>query len=161
MVDDVFIETKDFPRLDRYVEHTIDLPIASIKVDQSQTEVLNNIVEEALEFGNGFFHVISDLDHLLQGGPFQQQSFSIKRACPKCQKSYDELDPRMFSFNSKYGWCDPCQGTGQVLTHKSVPVKSLRDEIEAESERDRHVHDEVSATCDTCLGLYLASRCRT
>jgi excinuclease ABC subunit A len=155
LVDDVFIETKDFPRLDRYVEHTIDLPIASIKVDQSQTEVLNNIVEEALEFGNGFFHVISDLDHLLQGGPFQQQSFSIKRACPKCQKSYDELDPRMFSFNSKYGWCDPCQGTGQVLTHKSVPVKSLRDEIEAESERDRHVHDEVSATCDTCLGFRL------
>ena len=155
LVDDVFIETKDFPRLDRYVEHTIDLPIASIKVDQSQAEVLNNIVEEALEFGNGFFHVISDLDHLLQGGPFQQQSFSIKRACPKCQKSYDELDPRMFSFNSKYGWCDPCQGTGQVLTHKSVPVKSLRDEIEAESERDRHVHDEVSATCDTCLGFRL------
>ena len=136
-------------------------PECDVKIEpQTQSIIVNKLMSDYAGIHIGFLAPLvrarkGVYKDLLQGGPFQQQSFSIKRACPKCQKSYDELDPRMFSFNSKYGWCDPCQGTGQVLTHKSVPVKSLRDEIEAESERDRHVHDEVSATCDTCLGFRL------
>ena len=39
--------------------------------------------------------------------------FSTKRACPVCGTSYPELDPRMFSYNSKHGWCGSCVGTGQ------------------------------------------------
>ena len=40
------------------------------------------------------------------------QVFSIKRACPSCGTSFAELDPRLFSFNSKHGWCEDCFGTG-------------------------------------------------
>jgi excinuclease ABC subunit A len=38
--------------------------------------------------------------------------FSTKRACPVCSTSYAELDPRLFSYNSKHGWCPDCVGTG-------------------------------------------------
>ena len=42
--------------------------------------------------------------------------FSTKRACPSCSRSFPELDPRLFSFNSKHGWCDACYGTGLKLS---------------------------------------------
>jgi excinuclease ABC subunit A len=44
--------------------------------------------------------------------------FSTKRACPVCGTSYAELDPRMFSYNSKHGWCTSCVGTGLALTRE-------------------------------------------
>jgi excinuclease ABC subunit A len=42
--------------------------------------------------------------------------FSTKRACPSCSRSFAELDPRLFSFNSKHGWCESCFGTGLEMT---------------------------------------------
>jgi excinuclease ABC subunit A len=42
--------------------------------------------------------------------------FSTKRACPECGRSFEELDPRLFSFNSKHGWCPECYGTGLLLS---------------------------------------------
>ena len=44
------------------------------------------------------------------------QVYSTKRACPVCATSYAELDPRLFSYNSKHGWCPDCVGTGVKLT---------------------------------------------
>jgi excinuclease ABC subunit A len=41
--------------------------------------------------------------------------FSTRRACPSCARSFAELDPRLFSFNSKHGWCEECFGTGLKL----------------------------------------------
>ena len=41
--------------------------------------------------------------------------FSTRRACPKCARSFPELDPRLFSFNSKHGWCPSCYGTGLLF----------------------------------------------
>ncbi len=41
--------------------------------------------------------------------------FSTKRACPNCGTGFPELDPRLFSFNSKHGWCKSCFGTGLQL----------------------------------------------
>jgi excinuclease ABC subunit A len=46
----------------------------------------------------------------------QAEVFSTKRACPVCATSYPELDPRIFSYNSKHGWCPDCVGTGLKLT---------------------------------------------
>ena len=155
LVDNVFVATGDFPALDRYVEHTVELPVASIKVSESLRVELIDIVESALNYGDGFFHVISDIDTLLEGGAFEQESFSIKRACPSCQKSFEELDPRLFSFNSKYGWCEPCQGTGQFQDVKIRVVRHLKDEIEAEAERAKHTHDPAGVICESCHGYRL------
>jgi excinuclease UvrABC ATPase subunit len=53
--------------------------------------------------------------------------FSTKRACPQCGTSYPELDPRMFSYNSKHGWCTSCVGTGLTLTREQR--KALDDSV--------------------------------
>ena len=44
--------------------------------------------------------------------------FSTSRACPVCATSYPELDPRLFSYNSKHGWCPDCVGTGLALSRE-------------------------------------------
>ncbi|MFX8813093.1 hypothetical protein ABTM61_19395, partial [Acinetobacter baumannii] len=48
--------------------------------------------------------------------------FSTERACPSCGTSYPELDPRLFSYNSKHGWCPDCVGTGLALTREQRKV---------------------------------------
>jgi excinuclease ABC subunit A len=40
----------------------------------------------------------------------------VKRACPSCGTSFPELDPRLFSYNSRHGWCESCYGTGLALS---------------------------------------------
>jgi excinuclease ABC subunit A len=56
--------------------------------------------------------------------------FSTKRACPVCNTSYAELDPRLFSYNSKHGWCPDCVGTGVQLTkdQRKVFDDSVKDD---------------------------------
>jgi excinuclease ABC subunit A len=60
----------------------------------------------------------------------QVKVFSTKRACPVCGTSYPELDPRMFSYNSKHGWCTGCVGTGLKLTREQRKAydDSVRDD---------------------------------
>ena len=50
------------------------------------------------------------------GPTLEQKSFSTKRACPSCGTSFPEPDPRLFSYNSKHGWCASCFGTGLKLS---------------------------------------------
>ncbi|MDC1311659.1 excinuclease ABC subunit UvrA [Burkholderiales bacterium] len=161
LVDSTFVKTDAFPNLDRYVEHTIELPLASMTVSELQRAQIINVVLDALQYGSGFFHVISDIDDLLKGGTFEQESFSSKRACPSCQQSFDELDPRLFSFNSKYGWCHACQGMGQVLEGNIQSIKSLKDEIEVETERAKNTQDSDSAVCGMCDGVRLNNQAKS
>ena len=76
-------------------------------IAQNDNDTLERNVIKALDLGKGLVHVL-DLDAKRQ----KVQVFSIKRACPSCGTSFAELDPRLFSFNSKHGWCEDCFGTG-------------------------------------------------
>jgi excinuclease ABC subunit A len=87
-VDGVLLPTDHWPRLDRFKEHNIELPVQT--------------VEEGLEYGKGV---------IIAGNTL----YSTRRACPKCSRSFPELDPRLFSYNSKHGWCPSCFGTGLQL----------------------------------------------
>src|SRR5581483_7926954 len=96
-------------RLSRFKEHTIELPVAEIDVDARADTALHQALSRALDFGKGIVHVL---------GPKSDRVtvFSTKRACPSCGRSFAELDPRLFSFNSKHGWCESCYGTGVEMT---------------------------------------------
>ena len=50
--------------------------------------------------------------HPTGGGARRERRYSTARACAGCGRSFDELDPRLFSFNSRHGWCPGCRGTG-------------------------------------------------
>ncbi|MGB6105548.1 MAG: excinuclease ABC subunit UvrA [Pusillimonas sp.] len=126
-VDGEFIPVSPWPRLDRYKEHTLELPIADLVVDPKHEPVLREAVRSALEHGQGSMSVLLDLtppqsaslDERRSANPdtsAEQRHFSVKRACPSCGTSFPEPDPRMFSYNSKHGWCPGCFGTGLQLT---------------------------------------------
>ncbi len=105
-VDGERLATAAWPRLDRYREHDIELPVGQIKVTPKNETALRSLLQRALAFGKGVV--------IVKGGR-SEKVFSTLRACPSCARSFDELDPRLFSYNSKHGWCPGCYGTGVQL----------------------------------------------
>jgi excinuclease ABC subunit A len=113
-VDGSLIPTKKWPRLDRFIEHNIELPVAELKVSASGEAALREQLDLSLQHGRGVVHVRTES----AGGSAPDSDaavFSTKRACPNCGTGFPELDPRLFSFNSKHGWCKSCFGTGLQL----------------------------------------------
>src|SRR5690606_34802409 len=75
--------------------------------------------------------------------------FSTRRACPSCGDSFDDLDPRLFSFNSKHGWCHSCFGTGEILPEFS-------EELTGEEENWLDPENaDVGKPCKKCKGTRL------
>ncbi len=107
-VDGTALPTAKWPRLSRFKEHTIELPVATIEIGARTDTELHQALARALDFGKGLVHVL---------GPHAARVtvFSTKRACPSCGRSFAEPDPRLFSFNSKHGWCESCYGTGVAM----------------------------------------------
>jgi len=106
-VDGALLPTDKWPRLSRFHEHTIELPVATVAVSARAESDLRAALTTALDFGKGVVHVAK-----AEG---RAAIFSTRRACPSCARSFAELDPRLFSFNSKHGWCEECFGTGLKL----------------------------------------------
>jgi excinuclease ABC subunit A len=110
-VDGERLPTARWPRLDRFREHTIELPVATVQVSAAAERELRAALGRALDFGKGMVHV-------LEPGARREATvrvFSTRRACPSCGRSFAEPDPRLFSYNSKHGWCEDCFGTGVAL----------------------------------------------
>ncbi|HEY6619085.1 MAG TPA: excinuclease ABC subunit UvrA [Steroidobacteraceae bacterium] len=109
-VDGNLIPTKKWPRLDRFVEHNIELPLATLMIGAAGEAALREQLDLGLQHGRGVVHVRTESNVDSDAGVF-----STKRACPNCGSGFPELDPRLFSFNSKHGWCKGCFGTGLQL----------------------------------------------
>lgn len=167
-VDGEFLPTTGFPRIDRFKEHTIELPVASVTVTAANEKELRGHLRQALEIGKGVLHVLSGIENLadaMQGGQSTAgigalQVFSTQRACPVCATSYAELDPRLFSYNSKHGWCPDCVGTGVKLNKDQRKVYD--DTLLAEDNRGREVkfegqevEDLAEVECPKCHGTRL------
>jgi excinuclease ABC subunit A len=95
----------------------------------------------------------------------QHRVFSTLRACPACATSYAELDPRLFSYNSKHGWCTDCVGTGVKLSkdERKVFDDSVRDEKEKGREQtfaEPEIEDLANVACPSCEGTRLNATAR-
>jgi excinuclease ABC subunit A len=167
-VDGNFLSTTNFPRIDRFKEHTIELPVVSLDVLPERETRLREALAQALAHGKGVVHVLSQLDGLkeamLDGTPTatigRLDAFSTIRACPVCATSYAELDPRLFSYNSKHGWCTACVGTGVRLTKEQR--QALDDSVKADDASGREktfaepeLEDVALTACATCNGTRL------
>ena len=172
-VDGDFLPTTGFPRIDRFKEHSIELPVASLDVLPANETALRQALAKALEHGKGVVHVLSDLTGLrgamMAGAPTagigRAHVFSTLRACPVCSTSYAELDPRLFSYNSKHGWCPDCVGTGVKLTKEQRKVYD--DSVLADDQKGREqtfaepeVEDVGDVACPTCAGTRLNATAR-
>ncbi|MEY2687733.1 MAG: UvrABC system protein, partial [Pseudomonadota bacterium] len=172
-VDGEFLPTTGFPRIDRFKEHNIELPVASLDVLPSQETALRQALNTALEHGKGVVHVLSDLgglqDAMAAGESTarigQHRVFSTLRACPACATSYAELDPRLFSYNSKHGWCPDCVGTGVKLSkdQRQVFDDSIRDDKDKGREQtfaEPEIEDLIDTACPSCEGTRLNATAR-
>ena len=138
-VDGASLPTDAWPRLDRYREHDIDLPLGTVTVRADREPVLRAMIERALGHGAGRVRVADRQGETL---------YSTARACPGCGRSFDELDPRLFSWNSRHGWCPSCYGTG----------RELRGFDETETGEEAYwseTADRTARECGVCAGRRL------
>ncbi|MGC3988839.1 MAG: hypothetical protein QM796_03970 [Chthoniobacteraceae bacterium] len=86
---------------------------------------------------------------------------STEMSCPSCGDSFEELDPRLFSFNSPHGWCQGCRGFGEIWTAAVNDRAESQLEQELYEERQHEWLEEGEATpCPRCLGTRLNEAAR-
>jgi len=116
-VDKNIIRTDDKVKLERYKKHDIEVVVD--RLNTSDMTRLQEAVENGLEKGEGLVIVIAGEDERL---------YSSEMSCPLCDVTFEELQPRMFSFNSPFGACEDCNGLGfkqKVDPELVIPDKSL------------------------------------
>ncbi len=132
-VDGALLPTAKWPRLDRFVEHNIELPIVTLTLRANREPELREALKQALQQGRGVVQVFST------SKPLNISVHSTKRACPSCGTGFPELDPRLFSFNSKHGWCKTCFGTGLTLA-----------EFDAEQSGEESAWADLDSAAENC-----------
>jgi excinuclease ABC subunit A len=149
-VDGANLATAQWPRLSRFKEHTIELPVAEIAVGARTDTELHQALGRALDFGKGLVHVLDTkrLSGTAATGKAnlrpQPVVFSTRRACPSCGRSFAELDPRLFSYNSKHGWCESCCGTGV----ETPTEDGTTDPLEAQESGYEEAAPQICGSCD-------------
>ena len=139
-VDGAFVPTEPFPRLRRFVEHTIEMPIASVTVGRGSAAELRAAVITTLEAGDSVAHVLDRRGRITV--------HSSRRACPGCGRGFAEPDPRLLSFNSPQGWCPQCHGTGTI-------VSDFGAEQSGEEAQWLATDAASAAPCPACAGARL------
>jgi excinuclease ABC subunit A len=106
-VDGELIELRDPPRLNRRANHHISVVVDRLAVRERDRERLADSVGTALRMAAGTVEVLQ-----VDASEHGRHLFSERYACPTCELSIPELEPRQFSFNSPYGACPECDGLG-------------------------------------------------
>ncbi len=106
-IDGVVCDLDDAPKLAKNIKHTIEVVVDRFSVRADIQLRLAESFETALKLSEGIAQ-IAHMDNAKQ----PEQVFSAKFACPVCDYSIKELEPRMFSFNSPAGACPGCDGLG-------------------------------------------------
>jgi excinuclease ABC subunit A len=115
-IDGLVVDLDDAPELEKNKKHDIEVVVDRFKVKPELQLRLSESFEAALNLSEGLA-IITTMD----GAPIDAPSiksnaseilFSARFACPVCNYSIDELEPRMFSFNNPAGACPGCDGLG-------------------------------------------------
>ncbi len=142
LVDGELLSTDKWPRLDRYREHDIDMPISTLTVSGSDSRELRAAITNALDVSDGHFRIATPPPSS-EVKALELISYSTTRSCSRCARSFEELDPRLFSYNSRQGWCHSCLGTGLELQDYDANDESVPEPENSDTE------------CSTCQGKRL------
>uniref|UniRef100_A0A7C5V4F7 UvrABC system protein A n=1 Tax=Caldicellulosiruptor owensensis TaxID=55205 RepID=A0A7C5V4F7_9FIRM len=121
-VDGIVYELEEEIRLDKNKKHSIDVIVDRLIVKEGIESRLAGSIETALQLTGGIVNIsIVDGDEIV---------FSQNFACVDCGVSYEEITPRLFSFNTPYGACPTCTGLGYLqkvdpdllIPDKSIPI---------------------------------------
>jgi excinuclease ABC subunit A len=126
-VDGKFYEIDESPILDKQKKHSISVVVDRIVVKEGIQQRLADSLEIALKLADGLVEIENAKDA-------QVFVFSEKFSCPESGFTIEEIEPRLFSFNSPFGACSACDGLGvQMIFDESLvvpdPNLSLRDGV--------------------------------
>jgi len=118
-------------RLDRFREHDVEIVIGVLEGRGARSGRSNRplptaepqaLIDEALKVGHGTALALDNHSKVTV--------HSTERACPNCARSFQPLDPKMFSYNSAQGWCPKCRGFGELFYLPDVERGARADAIE-------------------------------
>ena len=150
-VDNQLKKVKGFQPLARFKEHFIDIVIAEID-RKTKLEEIRNALERAVQLGKGTARYLDDKNTI--------HVVSTQRCDPDTGRSFEELDPRLFSYNSPHGYCPVCRGYGLIETGSATIDESraesiLAAELEEEMRRGRSRSTGEKTNCPSCKGARL------
>ena len=160
----------EFPLLERYREHSIDVVIGELHSALPGNEI-QHLVKKALKVGGGAAFLMPNGTGASSGRSnrgkaasraIERVVLSSEMSCPRCGDAFEELDPRLFSFNSPHGWCTRCNGFGYILPFSADEDDAgsrLEAELAAELRSDSVSEDTVER-CPNCDGSRLNSIAR-
>jgi excinuclease ABC subunit A len=146
--DGEFYPTSERLRLDRFREHDVEIVVGVLDAKRggrrpggrgsarARTSPGNRargdarapyleeqqLIDETLKLGQGTLFAVDNHRHT--------SVHSTERACPKCGRSFEALDPKNFSYNSPQGWCPRCRGFGELFYLPDVDRGTRADAIE-------------------------------
>jgi len=132
-VDGEYYEINDFPELNKKIKHDISIIVDRIVINSGIGNRLADSIETALSLSNGLLFVEYEDETIPKKfRKLEIITFSSKFSCPESGFTIEEIEPRLFSFNSPYGACEECEGIGHNLNvDPSLVVpddrKSLQD----------------------------------
>ena len=112
-VDGTVYALEEVPKLKKQEKHTIEVVVDRLTVKTESKTRLTDSIETALRLASGL--VILDFIDAKAGSADKERTFSEHMACHECELSFEELEPRSFSFNSPFGACPECSGIGTRL----------------------------------------------
>ena len=107
-IDGEIVELTDDIEIDRKKKHNVDIIVDRLVIKEEIRSRLTESIEIAFKYANNLVlvNVVGLQNELL---------FSQNYACPDCNISFEELSPRMFSFNNPFGACEECLGIGYLM----------------------------------------------
>ena len=112
-VDGTVYALTEVPKLKKQEKHTIEVVVDRLTAKADSKTRLTDSIETALKLASGL--VILDFVDLPDGADDKERTYSEHMACHDCGLSFEEMEPRSFSFNSPFGACTECSGIGTQL----------------------------------------------
>jgi excinuclease ABC subunit A len=113
-------------RLDRFKEHDVEIVVGVLSRHHRRAlparATAQQLIDETLKLGRGTLFALDNSQTL--------SIHSTERACSKCGRSFQPLDPKLFSYNSAQGWCPECRGFGELFYLPEVERGARADAIE-------------------------------
>ena len=115
-IDNILYDIEKSPNLDKKLKHDISVLVDRIILNSKLGNRLAESIETAVNLSNGLIFVEYEDETLPQKfRKIEKLIYSTKFACPESGFTIEEIEPRLFSFNSPYGACEECEGIGMKL----------------------------------------------
>ena len=162
-VDGVLFALEEVPPLAPQQTHDVEAVVDRIIIREGVDARLSESIRLALRHGDGVVIVLHQSPDAKSPDAWQEKILNTRYACPRCQTSIGEIEPRTFSFNSPYGACPACHGVGRVPYSRDAQACPPPRENATASRQHADAGEGLAPemqTCPACNGTRLRLEAR-